>query len=147
MTTDPAAALDKVFELAGRIGDLMQSDLAEHGLTPARAEVLLVLHHRRESLVQRQLSEVLRCTPRHVTSLVDTLEAHGWAVRTPHPSDRRATLVGLTSRGTAEAERLDTERRAAAHALLGKLPARDVAGFVRVADHVLDQLTPQDPPS
>lgn len=137
MKPDPVAVLDKVFELASLLGDLMQTTLTERGLTTARAEVLLVLHHHGRPMVQRELSQALHCTPRHVTALVDALQANGWVTRGPHPTDRRATLVALTDQGTTAADRMDTERYDAAHALLGHLPAADLAGFVAVADHVL----------
>lgn len=137
MKPDPVTALDKAFELASVLGDLMQSTLTERGLTAARAEVLLVLHHHGQPMVQRELSQALRCTPRHITTLVDVLEADGWVSRGPHPTDRRATLVTPTAQGRAAAERMDTERHDAAHALLGQLPASDLAGFLTVADHVL----------
>ena len=140
MPPDPATVLDKAFEFASRLGELMHATLAERGLTPARAEVLLVLHYHGEPMFQRELSQALHCTPRHVTALVDILEAHGCVARGPHPTDRRATLVALTEQGTAAAHRMDTERRRAAHQLLGQLPAADLAGFVAVADHILSHI-------
>lgn len=140
MSPDPVVALDKIFELADRVGDLMRATLDRRGLTPARAEALLALHRHGEPLRQREFSEMLRCTPRHVTALVDALESHGWVARGPHPTDRRATLVGLTEQGTTAAERMDAERHDAAHALLGDLPDEQVAGFLAVADRVLDGL-------
>lgn len=140
-------ALDRVFELAARVGELMTIALTERGLTTARAEVLHVLHRRAEEtagqgMVQRELSQALRCSPRHVTALVDALEAGGWVARRRHPTDRRATLVTLTDHGVIEAARMDRERRDAARALFGDLPETDLASFVAVADHVLAQLTP-----
>lgn len=140
MHPDPVAVLDKLFELAGHLGELMQTTLTERGLTTARAEALLVLHHHGRPMVQRELSQALRCTPRHVTALVDILETHGWVTRGPHPTDRRATLVALTEQGTTAADRMNTERHDAAHALLAHLPAADLAGFVAVADHVLGHI-------
>jgi len=137
MAPDPVLVLDKAFELADRLGELLRTTLTERGLTTARAEALLVLHQHGRSMVQRELSEALRCTPRHVTALVDVLETHGWVTRGTHPTDRRATLVALTEHGVAAAARMATERHEAAHALLGHLPAVELAGFVAVADHVL----------
>ncbi|HEU0086547.1 MAG TPA: MarR family transcriptional regulator [Pseudonocardiaceae bacterium] len=139
MRADAVAALDKVFALAALLGKEMQEALAERGLTPARAEVLFVLNQQ-DAMVQRQLSQVLRCTPRHVTALIDALEADGWVTRSPHPTDRRATLVTLTDKGTAAAKRMEHERQQAAQTLFGDLPATDLAGFVAVADHVLRQV-------
>jgi DNA-binding MarR family transcriptional regulator len=148
MERDPVAALDKLFELAARVGDLMRAALTERGLTSARAEALLVLHHHGRPMVQRELSHALRCTPRHVTALVDALEAGGWVARRAHPTDRRATLVSLTEQGAATAARMDGERRTAAAALLAGIPARDLDGFLAVADHVLRWIdTHQPPPS
>jgi len=144
MQADPVTVLNKVFELADRLGDLMQTTLTERGLTTARAEVLLVLHHHGRPMVQRELSQALRCTPRHVTALVDALETHAWVTRGPHPTDRRATLVTLTEHGAAAARRMDTERDEAAYTLLGHLAAADLAGFLVVADHVLDNLNTAD---
>ncbi|MFC4946184.1 MarR family winged helix-turn-helix transcriptional regulator [Pseudonocardia sp. GCM10023141] len=146
MQVDPVAVLDKVFELAGQVGDLMASTLTERGLTPARAEALLVLHTSGEPMVQRQLSQALQCTPRHVTALVDALEQAGMAHRGPHPTDRRATLVTLTDLGARTAHRMAQERQSSAHQLLGHLTPAELAGFMAVADHVLRHLGHSAPP-
>lgn len=146
MSSDPVVVLDKLFELTDRLGEVMQTTLTERGLTTARAEVLLVLAQYGRPMVQRELSQALRCTPRHVTALIDVLEADDWVTRGPHPTDRRATLVALTERGATAADRMNTERHDSAHALLGPLPAADLAGFVAVADHVLGHLTASPAP-
>ena len=135
----PQAALDTVFELASRLADLMRGTLAERGLTPGRAEALLVVHQH-GPMLQRALSEALQCTPRHVTALVDVLEEQGWVTRRPHPTDRRATLVALTERGTATAAQLAREREEGARALFGDIPAADLRTFVRVAEQVRARL-------
>jgi DNA-binding MarR family transcriptional regulator len=132
-------AFDRVFELAARLGDLMERDLSARGLSTARAEVLFVLHLQ-GPMVQRQLSQALRCTPRYVTDLIDALEAQGWVARSPHPTDRRATLVTLTERGTAAAARMHAERQEGASALFGDVPPDDLETFVAVLDQVLDRL-------
>src|SRR5690606_7431890 len=92
-------AFDKVFELASVVGGQMNAALSRLGLNPARAEVLLVLHHREGPMRQGELSQALRCRPRHITTLVDALEQDGRVSRQSHPTDRRATLVTLTDRG------------------------------------------------
>ncbi len=140
---DAEAALDKAFELASRLNHVMQGALSQRGLTASRAEVLLVLHHG-GPMVQRALSQVLRCTARNVTGLVDALEAQGLAKRTPHPTDRRATVVSLTKRGATAAARMGSERLEAARALLGDVPAADLAAFMAVADQLLDRMASAD---
>lgn len=142
MRSDAVAAFDMVYELAAVVGAVMQERLAERGLTPARAEVLFVLNQQ-GTMVQRQLSEALRCTPRHVTALIDVLEDQGWVARRPHPTDRRATLVALTQKGTAAATRMESERQDAAQRLFGDLAVTELTGFVAVADHVLHQFGTQ----
>ena len=138
-TAQTEAALVKLFELAVRLTELMQRGLEERGLTPSRAEALLVLHEA-GAMVQREISDSLRCTPRYVTALIDTLEEEGLVWRRPHPTDRRATLVSLTKRGAAAAARLGTERREAAEWLLGDVSPADLATFVTISDQVLDRV-------
>ena len=139
MNPDPVEALDKLFELVVRLGEEMQRDLGERGLSASRAELLLVLEQG-GAMVQRQLSEALRCTPRHVTTLIDALEAQGLVKRSPHPTDRRATLVSLTKRGAAAAARMGSERQQAARWLLGDVSPTDLATFVAIANQVLGRI-------
>lgn len=136
---DELTAFDKAFELATQLGEVMGTALAERGLTTARAEVLYVLHNQ-GSLVQRQLAEALRCTPRHVTTLIDTLQTAGLVQRAPHPTDRRATLVALTDHGQDLATQLDQARRHAAHAVLGDATTTQLRAFITIADRIIDHI-------
>jgi DNA-binding MarR family transcriptional regulator len=71
------------------------------------------------------------------TVLVDDLEARGLVERQPHPEDRRAKLVSLTTAGRrqlAAAQRVIDEPPAA----FAALPAKDLALLRRV----LDKLAP-----
>jgi DNA-binding MarR family transcriptional regulator len=136
---DELAAFDKAFELATQLAEAMGNALAEHGLTTARAEVLYVLHNQ-GPLVQRQLAHALKCTPRHVTTLIDTLQTAGLVHRTPHPTDRRATLVTLTDHGQDLADELDQARRHAAHAILADATATQLRGFTAIADRIIDHI-------
>jgi DNA-binding MarR family transcriptional regulator len=135
------AAFDALYELTARLGQVMQRGLAERGLTTSRAEVLFRLHGG-GPMMQRELSQALRCTPRHVTALVDQLEADGLAARRRHPTDRRATLVMLTAKGTKLAARIFAERENAAREMLGDLPASDLATTVAVLRTFIDRLGP-----
>jgi DNA-binding MarR family transcriptional regulator len=146
MDAERQAVLDRLFEIAARLGELMHATLTQRGLTPARAEALLVLHQVRRPMVQRQLSDALRCTPRHVTALVDALEAGGWVARRAHPTDRRATLVSLTDKGKNAVAWIEAERRTASGRLLAGVPARDLAGFLTVTDHILRKIDAQQQP-
>jgi DNA-binding MarR family transcriptional regulator len=136
---DAGAVLERLFELAILITDVMEGGLAERGLTRARAEVLWRLH-RQGPMTQRELSEAMRCTPRNVTGLVDALERDGYATRGPHPTDRRATLVTLTGRGAEAAAGVHADYRQGASMLLDGIPAADLAGFLATTDQVVSRL-------
>ncbi len=92
------------------------------GLSFARIRALRRLAA--EPLTLRALATELLADPPYVTLIVDDLEERGLVERRPHPEDRRAKLVSLTSAG------------------------RDVA---RMADEILDEppaalreLSPED---
>lgn len=136
MDVTPGEAMDRLFELAVVLGDLMNRRLAEHGLTPARAEVIWLLHHGGPR-TQRELSQALKCTPRNVTGLVDALEAAGFVARGAHPTDRRATVVSLTQRGTTLVTDWHRDRDHGTAHLLGETSAAELTTFVSVLDRVL----------
>ncbi len=143
MVPDADGAVDRLFDLAVVLGDLMNRTLAVHGLTAARAEVIWVLHHSGR-LTQRELSEVLKCTPRNVTGLVDALQVAGLVVRTPHPTDRRAVLVSLTERGAALVSQWSAERADSTARLFGDTSDSELVAFVTVLDRVLVALRQGD---
>jgi DNA-binding MarR family transcriptional regulator len=136
--------LERLFELAGLLGEAMNSELAGDGLTPARAEVVWRLQHH-GPMTQRELSEALRCTPRNVTGLVDGLEAAGLAARSRHPSDRRASLVALTEAGAARAASWRAGYQALAAELLGDLGADDLSHLTATLDKILTRLRTSHP--
>lgn len=136
---DPLTALDRTIEVAARLTEVMQGRLECHGLNVAQAGVLFHLRHQ-GPLVQRQLSEAIGHSPRHVTSLVDALEDAGFVQRSAHPDDRRAWLVRLTDRGGALSQGMEQGRREAARLLFADLPAADVEAYVAMLDHVLERL-------
>ena len=117
----------------------MDAGLAARGLTRARAELLWQLQ-RQPKRTQREISQVLRCTPRNVSDLVDTLEASGLVVREPHPTDGRATVVSLTRRGKSEVARMQAGSGALACRLFAGLASTDLSTFAAVLDLVLTRL-------
>jgi DNA-binding MarR family transcriptional regulator len=75
-------------------------------------------------LTQRDLAERLSLTSGAVTMLVDRLERAGWVRRGPHPTDRRYTVLELTSR-VAEASPVELDRyHEAIVALANDVPAQ-----------------------
>lgn len=84
----------------------VEAVLRPFDVTFARYEVLMLLHlSRRGSLPMRTIGSRLQVHQTSVTNAVDRLEEAGLVRRVPHPTDRRTTLVELTSDGTQLAER------------------------------------------
>lgn len=92
----------------------VEEALKPTGLTFSRYELLTLLTFTKNgALPMAKASARLQVHPTSVTNAVDRLEAAGLVRRTPHPSDRRTTLVEITSEGrtlaVAAAERLNEQ--------------------------------------
>ncbi len=121
------------------LGEDMTQSLARDGLTVPRATLVWLLHRHGPS-TQRALADAMRVTPRNITGLVDGLAATGFVTREPHPTDRRATLVSLTEHGAATLAAMDRGHRDLAAALLGDLPASELAALHAALGHVAERL-------
>jgi DNA-binding MarR family transcriptional regulator len=73
------------------------------GLSYARLQLLQALHCNGPTIM-RDLAERLGASPRNMTAIVDALEDADLVVRRRHPTDRRATVIDLSSAGRQEAE-------------------------------------------
>jgi DNA-binding MarR family transcriptional regulator len=91
------------------------------GLTPALFALLNVLGAH-EGAIQQEIGSAMGIDPSTMVSLIDELEAAGFARRRPHPGDRRAREVRITPKGRRALEQ-----------------ARQLA--LRVEDEVLQGLT------
>jgi DNA-binding MarR family transcriptional regulator len=130
---DTLLAISQVLE-----GDQTR-ELERRGLTVPRTHLLWVLYHG-GPVTQTQLAEAIGVTPRNVTTLVDALEATGFARRQPHPTDRRAVLVHLTERGLSIMETMDAEHRSLGAALVDGLDEESVRVTAGALQHVLTRL-------
>ena len=82
--------------MLGRVEEVLRP----FDLTFARYEVLMLLTFSRAgALPLSRLGDRLQVHPTSVTNVVDRLEAQGLVCRSPHPTDRRATLAELTGTG------------------------------------------------
>ncbi len=138
-----SGALERLFELAVMTSEFMEKGMAERGLSRARTSVLWALHQRGPS-TQRELADLIGVTPRNVTGLLDGLEADGFAERGRHPTDRRASLVRLTGKGTETMAGLVEEYRAGYDWLFDGVPAEHLEAFVSVACTVMDRMRSMD---
>jgi DNA-binding MarR family transcriptional regulator len=133
----------------GRPAHLRQAAASRVPATPpsrraAQAMFIIGMRANRSSntgpRTQRELSQVLKCTPRNVTGLVDALEAAGFVERTAHPTDRRAIMVGLSKQGQSLIAGWAADREHGTAQVLGGIPADQLAVFSAVLDRVLTQL-------
>lgn len=86
------------------------------------------------------ISTLLDVTPRSVTKLVDGLEREGLVTRQPHPEDRRALLLRLTSDGAAVCKESCLANAEATAGLYAELSPTDRAHFARVLKCLLEAL-------
>ncbi len=131
--------LDTLLAISRILEADQQRELDRRGLTVPRTHLMWVLFHGGPA-TQVHLAEQLEVTPRHITTLVDALDATGLARREPHPSDRRAVLVHLTERGLSLMETMDAEHTELGAALIDGLDDDTVASAIRALDHVQARL-------
>jgi DNA-binding MarR family transcriptional regulator len=110
MTTPPEPQAIAERELCGLVNGLAQQ-IADHvreraitlGLTAPQATALREMTG---PMTMRELAERMSCEPSNATFVVDKLEKQGLVERHPHPTDRRARHLVLTTEGTALRDRL-----------------------------------------
>ena len=94
-------ALTSVFRLREHLLTAIEEALAP--LKLSATDYLLLMTIRLADGGRRPLSRIAKAMmvhPTTVTQAVDRLEERGLVARIPHPSDRRATLATLTTKGT-----------------------------------------------
>lgn len=106
---------------------------AELGLSFARTRVLRRLLP--EPLTLRALADALAADPPYVTLMIDDLEDRGLVDRRPHPSDRRAKLVTLTTKGRSLAMKAE-QILDAPPAALSELSSAELKQFIRVLERM-----------
>ncbi len=143
--TDPQSAdlavsiLGRLFRLAPQLTDLLDLGAREYGMGFARGRVLWALQES-GPVVMRALSQRLGISPRTVTGLIDALEADGWVTRTPHPDDRRATIITLTPAAQTAISTLRDSYEGLAHDLLAGIDPADLASCQSVLGTVQQRL-------
>ena len=83
-------------------------------LSPSAFQCLAILDGAGEPLAAHTIAERLLVSSASTTSLLDTLERRGLIERTPHPTDRRKTLVHLSDEARDIVDRMLPQVHAAA---------------------------------
>jgi DNA-binding MarR family transcriptional regulator len=112
-----------------------------HGISHADLRALdqLSLH---EGLTPGRLGERMMLSSGAVTALADRLERLGWLTREPHPSDRRSTLLKLTTKAQEAAEEIFgpyAEELSAAAAGLSSRERESCRAFLRRAAEISER--------
>jgi DNA-binding MarR family transcriptional regulator len=137
---DPARRLAELFPIFGHAySRWVQSLIESTSVSPGRIRLLGVLHCKGPKMMSA-LGDELGVTPRNVTTLVDGLEAEGLVQRGPHPTDRRATVVGLTPQGTAMACGFVASYTEKIAELFRDLPEADQRELLRLMESLLGAL-------
>lgn len=157
--TDPGSAdlavsiIGRLFRLSTQLTDLQDLGAREYGMGFARGRLLWALSES-GPVVMRALSERLGISPRTVTGLVDALEADDWVTRSPHPQDRRATIISLTPAAEEAIRAMRDAYEGLAHDLLADVPPEDLASCwsvlstiqQRLGDMVARRIAATEPP-
>ena len=136
MTDDAELASDLVTH-AARLVRAVRRELE----LPAGTRVISLLDEH-GPLGITQLADLDRCSQPTMSGAVAQLVERGWAVKDPHPSDARASVVTLTDAGRAELDRVrrrNGEHIAAIVAGDPSLTTEDLATAVAVLRGILEK--------
>lgn len=117
----------------------VRSRLGDCGVTYARMRLLGTLHCNGPQIMS-DISDELGVTRRNVTALVDALEEEGLVRRMPHPSDRRATVIELTSKGAETTDSIYNGHRDAVAELFADLSEDERQELVRLLGSLREAL-------
>jgi len=98
---------------------LFRDPLEKYNLTPKQFSLLAFLW-KQDGLSQVELSEKCQIDRTTIGGLIDRLQKQGYVTRLPHPEDRRAFMIRLTTDGKA----LEKELLAIARSVTDAFTAR-----------------------
>ncbi len=127
-------------------GRWMRANLPDDAdLTASRTRMLGALVEAKEPLPMTVLSQHLCMTKRNVTALVDRLEQEALVQRIAHPTDRRSTLIQLSTQGQQVAPQLVAEHQRAVARAFATLSAEERHQLERILDKIEAFLTEHNP--
>ena len=109
------------------------------GLSQAKWQVLLHLNMVADSLTQKQLSERLGIEAPSLVRLLDRMEADGWIIRCPSPSDRRAKTIHGTDKAAAVIREIKEIAATLRKELLAGIPGEELAVASSVLTRIKDR--------
>ncbi|MDZ4717996.1 MAG: MarR family transcriptional regulator [Roseiflexaceae bacterium] len=136
---EPMGIIGRLSRVAQHVGQQIERELQTFGLGRGEFDVLATLRRAGApyQLTPTALFRSLMLSSGAMTNRIDRLEQAGWVRRCPDPTDRRGTLIQLTSEGVDRVNRaveahLENERR-----LLATLSAEEKVQIRDVLRHML----------
>jgi DNA-binding MarR family transcriptional regulator len=128
--TDETLA-DAFRSVSRQLRETSQETLAPWDINPSQFRALRMLNYH-GAIRLSDLSGRLHIAPRSATEVVDALESRGLVERRPDSSDRRATLVEVTARGTGVLEAIRAARGTEAERVFDRLSQADRDHLARI---------------
>ncbi|MCL2422891.1 MAG: MarR family transcriptional regulator [Micrococcales bacterium] len=142
MHEDPTdTAADEGAELLDLLHTLMHTlrrESTADDIAPGQLRFLRTLHRHGGTARPGELATALNLAPRSVTTKVDLAEAAGLVERRQDRTDRRATVVALTDRGTAVLAQVSADRTRGMSARLARLDPPDRTRLVTLVRRITE---------
>jgi len=122
--------------VARRLRAAAMASLSAWDITPSQMRAIRILTGHEAGVRASELAQHLHIAPRSATEVVDALEAKGLVQRSPDPTDRRATLVSLTPRGTGLMDEVRRARGLESERLFERLSKTDRGHLARILKHL-----------
>jgi DNA-binding MarR family transcriptional regulator len=119
------------------LGELDRRVRTTFGIPQAAATALAVIDGAGVPLTPSQVSERMLIASATMTATLDLLEHRGWIRRAANPSDRRSTLIEITSDGKAATDQLLPGIRALEKSILSALSLDERARLLDLLAKVL----------
>lgn len=137
---NPAPDLVGSFEVFIPLYRQHLSQAAPQGSSPVRLLLLSTLADQ-GNMAMAELRHVIGGSAQNVTGLVDALEAEGQVERSPHPTDRRKTLIALTAASRAQIKKQRAAYKAQVETLFDSLSDKDQARLAKILGRLNKKLS------
>lgn len=108
--------------------------------TLPRFDVLAALDRSERGMTMGELSKVLLVSNGNVTAIVQSLRRDALVLTSPHPTDKRSSVVSLTPAGGAQFTAMATAHHGWIDDLLSSLDAKERDGLYAALDHLKSSL-------
>lgn len=113
---------------------------AVHGVTADQFVLLATLARSDKALNQRELAQRMPSDPSTVRAMLVLLEKQGLVERKSHPTDARARMVALTTKGKLKFQRLWRFSESIRVRMMQAIQPQDAETLVRLLEQVADSL-------